>query len=374
MVYAPLVCPLLVVVVIAGCVGALGLMWMRRRSLGAVGKRGAPETLSRGDHVKQPAKGYASRMSLGPLTEAALRAAGVNDELIGEIKRGEAAWRIALASTAGFGPTLEAARAQSDVKRRLKYFQIVITQTREARKQLDRSKWRSPHKELLANEVGERIARAREYEEALEQRGDAKSILFAAGDPNDWGQVAGASTWSVLAHDFHRAAQIVARSHTQDEPAPTLALLQLCRHSLELEMKTIIDAGRSLVGDTRAIHPTHGLMNCWRDAYPIIQRWWSKEVWDQTAADRVRAIVAAFDEIDSSAMTTRYPVDTSGQVYERPTTLLNFSIKKMMEEYEYAVEFFFSAHLFIEVQRRIQLGEDEQDEVPEDDESPADVG
>jgi hypothetical protein len=86
----------------------------------------------------------------------------------------------------------------------LKYFEIVVTQTPEARKAMDRANWRRPHKELLANDVGDRIARAREYEEALEQRGDAKSVIFAAGDPNDWGQVAGASTWNVLANDFHR--------------------------------------------------------------------------------------------------------------------------------------------------------------------------
>lgn len=293
-------------------------------------------------------------MALGPLTEEALRAAGIDDRCLDEIKRGESIWRIGLATTAGFGPTPEAAHAQSELKRRRKDFEIVIEQAHQAGMQMDPTKWRPPHKKLLTNDVGARIASAREYEEALEQRGDTKSIIFAAGDPDEWGRVAGASTWSVLAHDFHRAAQLIAQSHTRDDPAPTLALIQLCRHSIELRLKTIIDARRSLVGDTTPIRPTHGLLNCWRDAHPIIERWWKTDFWDPTVADRVRTIVAAFDEVDSTAMATRYPVDTKGQAFERPATLLNFSIRKMMDEYEYAIDFFFSAHLFIEVQRRIR--------------------
>jgi hypothetical protein len=303
-------------------------------------------------------------MALGPLTEQALRDAGIADSVLDKFRSGEYEWEIRLAPAIGVSASEEAAAALSHDAFVRKDFLLHVQRTPAEQLKIDRHRLqpRTVTKQLLAKDVGQRIESARQYEEALAARGGARSVLFAEGNLDDWGQVAAESTWAALAFDFHRAATIVGESHKPESPAPTLALLQLCRHSLELELKTIIDAGRRLAGVPPNVHPTHKLMLLWPDAFPLIKASWGPEVWSDEEAERVKAIVQAFEEIDSTAMTTRYPVDLVGNMYERPATLLNFSVKKMMAEYETAVQFFGSAHLWIEVRRRIQEMEKEDAE------------
>lgn len=303
-------------------------------------------------------------MALGPLTEQALRDAGITDDVLDKIRSGVYEWEIRLAPAIGVSASEEAAAEMSRAAFVRKDFLLHVQRTAAEQLKIDphRLLRRTITKQLLANDVGQRIESARQYEEALAARGGARSVLFAEGNLDDWGQVAAESTWGALAFDFHRAATIVGESHKPESPAPTLALLQLCRHSLELELKTIIDAGRRLAGTAPNVHPTHKLMLLWPDALPLIKASWGPEVWSDEEAERVKTIVQAFEEIDSTAMTTRYPVDKEGNTYERPATLLNFSVKKMMAEYETAVQFFGSAHLWIEVKRRIQEMEKEDAE------------
>ncbi len=303
-------------------------------------------------------------MALGPLTEQALRDLGIADAVLDRIRAGEYEWELRLAPAIGVSASEEAAAEMSRAALVRKDFLLHVQRTPAEQLKIDphRIQRRTITKQLLANDVGQRIESARQYEEALAARGGARSVLFAEGNLDDWGQVAAESTWAALAFDFHRAATIVGDSHRPESPAPTLALLQLCRHSLELELKTIIDAGRRLAGITPNVHATHKLMLLWPDALPLIKASWGPEVWSDDEAERVKAIVQAFEEIDSTAMTTRYPLDLVGNMYERPATLLNFSVKKMMAEYETAVQFFGSAHLWIEVRRRIQEMEKEDAE------------
>ncbi|MBA3459580.1 MAG: hypothetical protein H0T46_06440 [Deltaproteobacteria bacterium] len=284
--------------------------------------------------------------------------------MLDRIRAGEYEWELRLAPAIGVSASEEAAAEMSRAALVRKDFLLHVQRTPAEQLKIDphRIQRRTITKQLLANDVGQRIESARQYEEALAARGGARSVLFAEGNLDDWGQVAAESTWAALAFDFHRAATIVGDSHRPESPAPTLALLQLCRHSLELELKTIIDAGRRLAGITPNVHATHKLMLLWPDALPLIKASWGPEVWSDDEAERVKAIVQAFEEIDSTAMTTRYPLDLVGNMYERPATLLNFSVKKMMAEYETAVQFFGSAHLWIEVRRRIQEMEKEDAE------------
>jgi hypothetical protein len=307
-------------------------------------------------------------MALGPLTEQALRDAGTADPVIDGIRAGTFEWQIRLASAIGMSFSEQAASEMARMALVRKDFLLHVWQMKEAQWQHDphRLHRRTVTKQLLANDVGQRIARARDYEEALAARGGGRSVLFAAGNLDDWGQVAAESTWSVLAFNFDRAAHIVATSHSPDAPAPTLALLQLCRHALELHMKMIIDAGQRLAGDTPHVRITHQLSLLWDEACPYLRRAWSNDVWSEDDARRAHGIVKAFEEIDSTAMTTRYPVDRDGSVYERPAELLNFSIKKMMAEYEFVVSFFVTGRLWIELPRRIAKMPPEGP-IPEDD-------
>lgn len=294
-------------------------------------------------------------MALGPLTEQALRDAAIEDAVIDGIRAGRYTWEIRLAPAIGVSASEEAASEMALAALVRKDFLLHVRRTREAQREHDPHgvRSRTVTKQLLANDVGQRIASARQYEEAIAARGNVRSVLFAAGNLDDWGQVAAESTWPVLAYDFHRAAEIVAESHAPMSPAPTLALLQLCRHSLELSMKTIVDAAQRAAGQTPRVRGTHRLLLLWDDALPHMRQALGEDVWNDADAVRARAIVEAFEEIDSTAMTTRYPADRDGNAFERPAELLNFSVKKMMEEYAFAIDFFGGAQLWIEVRRRI---------------------
>ena len=235
-----------------------------------------------------------------------------------------------------------------------KDFELFVERTEEAQRKhnprgIDNR--RLVYSALLDNDVGRKISEADRFERALAARGSDSLVVLSAGTIDDWSTVE-ATTWGTLAFEFGRAARILAGTHTQEEPAPALPLLHLCRHTLELNLKTLLDAGQRLAGGTPKVHKKHELMPLWHSALPMIKGAWEPSAWSARDADETRKIIEAFEKIDSSSMSTRYPVDTTGAAFPRVPALSSFSVKDMMLAFESATNFLATAHLWLEVRLR----------------------
>ena len=296
-------------------------------------------------------------MTLGPLTRKVLVEAGIDEARLAGIDNGTYEWTIGRAPTYGISADEETARRIAHEAAVRKDFAIKIVRT-EAAQRAKRPYDMSPRSRLayeaaMPNALGQRIARTRRYEEALTERGEVKSVLFAQGTPDDWASVALAPSWDALAFEFRRAAEVLASANTIDAPSPMLPLLTLCRHHLELALKAIIMDGDRLAGNAVDLPARHQLVPLWKRAEPLMRSAWRTN-WLDAEAIATGAVIAEFEQIDRDSMATRYPVDKSNSAFPRPTQLVNFSIAAFMSTFTHAADFLSSASLWIEVGLRLR--------------------
>jgi len=296
-------------------------------------------------------------MTLGPLTRQALIDSGVEKDLVDGIETGTYEWTIGPATAYGISSDEETASRIAQAAAIRQDFEIEIMRSEAA--QREECPWdlsrraRCIYEAAIPNAVGQRLAGTRRYEEALTERGEATSVLFAHGTPDDWTSVAVAPSWDALAFEFRQAAHVLAAASTDPEPVPMLPLLTLCRHHLELALKSIIMAGDQLAGNAVNIPTRHPLIPLWTRAEPLMRRAW-KTGWSDTEATATAEVIAEFDKIDRDSMATRYPVDRSNSAFARPAQLLNFSITAFMAAFSRAADFLSSAKLWIEVGLRLK--------------------
>jgi len=296
-------------------------------------------------------------MALGPLTRQSLIDAGIDELLLVCIDDGTCEWTIGRAPTHGISGDAETARRIAHEAAARKDFEIVIVRSETA--QLAQCPYdlsreaRRVYEAAIPNALGQRIARTQRYETALAERGGVESVLFRQGTPDDWTSVALAPSWDALAFEFRQAAEVLAGADTLDVPVPTLPLLTLCRHHMELALKAIIMAGDRLVGNAVNVPGTHPLMPLWERAAPLMSAAW-KAGWDDAEAAATRAVIAEFEQVDKSSMATRYPVDKNNSIFTRPTPLVNFSISAFMEAFSRAADFLSTANLWIDIGLRVK--------------------
>jgi len=295
-------------------------------------------------------------MTLGPLTRQALADAGIDEARLAGIDDGTYEWTIGRAPAYGISADEETASRVAREALARKDFEIKVVRSEAAQREqhpYDMSpRARRVYEAAIPNAVGQRIADTRRYEEALAKRGEAESVLFTRGTPDDWTSVALAPSWDALAFEFRRAADILAAANAADAPVPMLPLLTLCRHHLELTLKAIIMAGDRLAGNAVNLPSTHPLMPLWNRALPLMRAAW-KTGWDDAEATTTRIVIAEFEQVDQSSMATRYPVDRSNSAFARPTQLVNFSITAFMTAFSGAADFLSAANLWIEVGLRL---------------------
>ena len=298
-----------------------------------------------------------SAMNLGPLTRQALVDAGVDQRHIDGIAAGSYEWLIGRAPAIGISHNEERATATARAIAERKDFRIEVRRTeatQRAEKRHDFSlRARRAFVAAIPNRLGQGIANARRYEEALSQRGDVGSVMFLPGTLDDWTSVAHAPSWDTLAFEFRRAAAAVAATHSAEIPAPALVLLALCRHHLELALKSIIMAGDRLVGNPVSLPGTHPLTPLWDRAMPLMRGAW-KDGWDDAEASATGKVIQELDQVDRSGMATRYPVDRENIAFQRPSTLVNFSVADFMAAFTRAADFLGTGSLWIEIELRVK--------------------
>jgi len=209
-------------------------------------------------------------MTMGPLTRRVLTEAGIDEARLAGIEDGTYEWTIGPAPAIGISANQETARRISEAAALRRDFAIKIVRS-EAAQRTQRPYDPSPrarrvYEAAIPNALGQRIARTRSYEEALAKRGEAESVLFAQGTIDDWTSVALAPTWDALAFEFRQAAEVLAAADTVESPVPTLPLLTLCRHHLELALKAIVMAGDRLAGNAADLPVKHQLSPLWTRA------------------------------------------------------------------------------------------------------------
>jgi hypothetical protein len=296
-------------------------------------------------------------MTLGPLTRQALADIGIDEKRLNGITDGTYEWTIGRAPTHGISADEATAARIAEEAAIRKDFAITISRTEAAQRAeqpYDMSKrGRRVYEAAIPNAIGQRIAGIKRYEDALVTRGEAKSVMFAEGTPDDWGSVAVAPTWDALAFEFRQAADMLSKPSADRDSVPMLPLLTLCRHHLELALKSIIMAGDRLAGNAVNLPTRHPLIPLWQRALPLMRAAW-KQGWVEDDAASAGKVIAEFDEIDPDSMATRYPVNKSNEAFVRPTQLLNFSPTAFMAAFSSAADFLSGANLWIEVGLRLK--------------------
>ena len=281
---------------------------------------------------------------LGPFCRPLLEEARIPENYLDGLAAGTHDWDIKPDPAVGVSHDLEVARAIVREKAERAAFVVEIrpvAPTPEEDEDDPDERW--VYKAGIPNALGQRIADARRYEEALAVRGAADATAFSRGTLEDW--ISATSTsWGAMAFEFRRAAEAVAAVHQPTAPAPLMALLTLCRHHLELALKSAIDAAGSV--------PTHHHLGpLWQQAQPIM-RDAAAEFWDEDEATRFAEVLGEFEQIDSNGQAGRYPTRTDGTPFQRPEMLFAVSLVGFMDEFARAADFLSLNLLWIEVRRR----------------------
>lgn len=88
-------------------------------------------------------------------------------------------------------------------------------------------------------------------------------------------------------------------------------ILFLYRQCLELQLKSLIKRGSSLLDSPRRALPIHNLNTLWADCKEILEKIFDNDD-DRRSINEIGNIVLQLSEVDPNAQAFRYPKDTKG--------------------------------------------------------------
>jgi hypothetical protein len=284
---------------------------------------------------------------IGPFCRPLLEEAGIPTSYLEGINAGTLEWDVRPEPAVAVSCDLDAARAIVRAAEERKDFLVEIR--RAAREVADGDDEDVVYEIAIPSALGQRLADARRYEEGFAARGTAHATrdatAFPPGTPEDWISPT-ATSWGAMAFEFRRAAETVAKAHAPTEPAPLMALLTLCRHHLELALKTAIDAARP-------VPPTHDLRQLWELAQPVMRES-AGDRWDAAEAGHLELVLGEFEQVDPDGQAARYPTSRKGTPFARPQSMFACSLTGFMENFSRVANFLSLNLLWVEVRRRVR--------------------
>lgn len=185
---------------------------------------------------------------------------------------------------------------------------------------------------LVSNERGLEIINAQRFEEAVVMRSSSLSEIFVTGDYDNWMSVDNAPSWGDLAWDFRKAAEMLSELNQQEGGFPVRVLLFLCRHYLELALKNGIALEKRLNSADDFQITGHSIKPLWKH----LKKCWKLRcatLWNEEMEKEIEKMVFEFASFDPGSMAMRYPVDTAGNQFPCPNSLLNFNARFFMEKF-----------------------------------------
>jgi hypothetical protein len=154
-------------------------------------------------------------------------------------------------------------------------------------------------------------------------------------DPTDGGEFAWVEHASMFHYveGFEEAAQVLLKQIESDDGVQATAsdrlvypLIFLCRHSIELRLKELIEEGNRCLG-TSEKSTGHHLMSLWASGRRIILTAWPGH--QVAGLDATDAVIAQFHQVDIRSDSFRYPRSLDG----KPSLpgIKRFSIRPLVE-------------------------------------------
>jgi len=98
-------------------------------------------------------------------------------------------------------------------------------------------------------------------------------------------------------------------------------MIFLYRHHFELQLKLLVRASRSLLGEPRNDAKTHQLHTLWGIAWPLAQKAFPDADWSQN--QHVTRLLNELSALDPNGEAARYDVDGRGEQHFKDLSLIN---------------------------------------------------
>jgi len=150
--------------------------------------------------------------------------------------------------------------------------------------------------------------------------GNKKSNIFIQGTIDDWAGVSQNTNWREYVDSYINSAHILGESLRCDCIEPYLFV---CRHSIELILKSIIMLYQELNELAIDLPDHHSLSRLWTSSYPIVNQYKKKNKFDIT---KITGLISEYDFIDSGSYAFRYPVRKGNSQIKHEEYLKSFSL------------------------------------------------
>lgn len=152
--------------------------------------------------------------------------------------------------------------------------------------------------------------------------------IFQLGEIDDWAGVSPKSDWKKYVDGYVKSAEILSTSIPIDFIEPYLFM---CRHSLELMLKTILMLSQELYDLQPDLPGHHDLRKLWTATYPMIKL---VEKCDDGEITFIGKFIDQYHTIDENSFSFRYPVSKSNKSIQHEKYLTLFRLSSHKQSFE----------------------------------------
>lgn len=152
--------------------------------------------------------------------------------------------------------------------------------------------------------------------------------IFQPGEVDDWAGVSPKSDWKKYVDGYIKSAEILSTSIPNYFIEPYLFM---CRHSLELMLKTILMLSQELYDLPPDLPGHHDLRRLWTSVYPMIKL---VDKCDDGEIIYIGKFIDQYHAIDEYSFSFRYPVTKRNNAVEHEKFLTLFRLSSHKQAFE----------------------------------------
>ena len=151
--------------------------------------------------------------------------------------------------------------------------------------------------------------------------------IFEQGEFDDWAGVSPKSDWKKYVDGYVKSAEILGSTIPNDFIEPYLFM---CRHSLELSLKSILMLGQELYDLSPDLPGHHDLRKLWTSTYPILKL---LNKCEDSELEFIGKFVEEYHIIDEQSFSFRYPVSKKNISIKHENYLTAFKLSTHRNAY-----------------------------------------
>lgn len=195
----------------------------------------------------------------------------------------------------------------------------------------------------LSNKQMNELLNTHRFENRL-NNGNKKSKIFIQGTIDDWAGVSRDTNWRGYVDGYINSASILGDNLQNDYIEPYLFV---CRHTMELMLKSIIMLYQELNELSNDLPDHHFLDRLWTASFPIIYLYKKN---DDIDLDKIAELICEYNSVDNGSFYFRYPVRKGNGQIRHEEYLKSFSLSHHKAIFNEVVG------MLNKVLRRIELG------------------